>query len=149
MENTAQKAISFGYNPWLHLTIHELISRRSSVDHQEYLDRRVHRSLLSRAARVYFQSEEVAREGTIVNGAGACGTYFALFVMPLIFFFYQTRETTCRFTPAIMFARLRTGAGQAQTLIGSRAICRESSSRTHVPRNARCRGGFYDDGKET
>ncbi|KYM80034.1 MAP/microtubule affinity-regulating kinase 3 [Atta colombica] len=31
--------------------------------------------------------------------------------MPLIiFFFYLTRETTCRFTPAIMFARLRTSA---------------------------------------
>jgi len=87
-----------------------------------------------------FSEREVAREGTIVNGAGVRDVSRALFVLPLIlFFFYQARETTCRFTPAITFARLRTGAGQAWGLIGSRAICRESSSRMRVPRNARCR----------
>jgi len=78
----------------------------------------------------------MAREGTIVNGVGVWDTYLALFVLPLIFFCYQT---TCRFTLAIMFARLQTGARQARALIGSRTICRESSSRMRVPKNARCR----------
>ena len=35
-----------------------------------------------------FSEREVAREGTIVNGVGVCGTYFALFVMPLIIIFF-------------------------------------------------------------
>jgi len=112
--------------------------------------RRVHRSLLSRAARVYFQSERWREKGRSLTASECAGRISRfLLCLLLLFFFYQTRETTCRFTPAIMFARLRTGTRQAQTLIRSRAICRESSSRTHVPRNARCRGGFYDDGKET
>lgn len=136
MENTAQNAISLGCNSWLHLTIHELISRRLPVDHQGYLDRRVHRSLLSRAARVYFQR---AREGTIVNGADVRDVSRAFCFASYFFPPYQARETTCRFTPAIMFARLRTSAGQARALIGSRAICRESSSRTRAPRNTRYR----------
>lgn len=38
-----------------------------------------------------------------------------------------------------MFARLQTGARQGRALIGSRTICRESSSRMRVPKNARCR----------
>lgn len=76
-----------------------------------------------------FSEREAAREGMIVNRWRA-GRISRFFVLPLIFFSYQARETTCRFTPAIMFARLRTGAGQARALIGSRAICRENWSRT-------------------
>lgn len=85
MQNTAQNA--FGCSSWLHLTMHELISRRSLVDHQEYLDRRVHRSLLSRAARVYFQSERWREKGRSLT-ASACGTRISRFLFYLFFLFF-------------------------------------------------------------
>lgn len=85
-----------------------------------------------------FSEWEVAREGTIVNGVGVRDLVSRAFCFASYFFLLSgPRETTCRFTPAIMFARLRTGAGRA--LIGPRAICRESSSRTRIPKNARRR----------
>jgi len=64
------------------------------MDHQEYLDRRVHRSLLSRAARVYFQSERWREKGRSLTASECAGriSRFLLCLLLLFFFLSNPRD---------------------------------------------------------
>lgn len=69
----------------------------------------------------------MARVGTIVNGVRGISRFlfYLLFFSPS--FSYRVRETTCRFTQRQLCSR---DCERTRALIGSRAICRESSSQT-------------------
>lgn len=81
----------------------------------------------------------MAREGTIVNGVGVRDLVSRAFCFASYFFLFAIR--TARDHLSLLRQQLcsRDCAGRARALIGSRAICRESSSRARVPKNRRRR----------